>query len=410
MIRIFSLELKRVLKTRSTWFMLALCLLLSILLAVMVLTVDTITHRDLSPAYKGLEAVRIGNAIEAPFTGTVTPELLREANDAYRAVYEQYGEEVPNAVYQELIWKYRPFINLMGAVYVDEATGYTLSPIDIEPAWAEAFYEQRRSYIEDKIAGYELRRDPAAQAQVLAIDDRVELPLYFAPHHGWDTGGEYIHLLTFLLILLCTAVAAPVFSSDYQTEADSIQRCTKNGRAKLAVVKLAAMLLLTLVVYAVCMGIFMLILCTVLGTDGLQTSVQFIITSAISPLTMGQLNGITILSGLLTMLSVTGFTLLVSSRSKTPLVTMIVGFTVILAPTLLRVLSSVNIMEWFRFAVPSGGTGLGNSIYYELTYNVTFLRLGPVSIWSPYVILGAAAVWCVLSIPLAVVSYCRHEV
>lgn len=44
----------------------------------------------------------------------------------------------------------------------------------------------------------------------------------------------------FLLAILCAVIVAPVFSTEYQTGADDIIRCTKNGRMRLATVKIAS--------------------------------------------------------------------------------------------------------------------------------------------------------------------------
>ena len=45
---------------------------------------------------------------------------------------------------------------------------------------------------------------------------------------------DYQVLLIYLITILCVVIASPIFSSDYQTGADDILRCTKHGRGKMA--------------------------------------------------------------------------------------------------------------------------------------------------------------------------------
>lgn len=54
---------------------------------------------------------------------------------------------------------------------------------------------------------------------------------------------DYIVLFIFLFAILRTAAATPTFSDENQTGSDSILRCTKHGRSRLATVKIMAALL-----------------------------------------------------------------------------------------------------------------------------------------------------------------------
>ena len=64
--------------------------------------------------------------------------------------------------------------------------------------------------------------------------DQVKKPYEIYPGYNTDA-MDYQMLLAYVLVLLCTVIAAPVFTSDYQTGADDILRCTKYGTVKLAI-------------------------------------------------------------------------------------------------------------------------------------------------------------------------------
>jgi hypothetical protein len=59
--------------------------------------------------------------------------------------------------------------------------------------------------------------------------------------------------------------------------------------------------------------------------------------------------------------------------------------------------------------LPSGGLGINNNLSYQLG-NMLFIQVGPFSVWSPYLIMGAAAIEIPLFFILAIRAYCKHQV
>ena len=57
----------------------------------------------------------------------------------------------------------------------------------------------------------------------------------------------------------------------------------------------------------------------------------------------------------------------------------------------------------------AGGTGLQNSMYYELTSGFQFLTLGSLAIWTPFVMLAAPVIETPVFALLAKRAYTRHE-
>ena len=237
----------------------------------------------------------------------------------------------------------------------------------------------------------------------------METPFVYRSYRGWGNGIENTAILVFLLTLICATIAAPIFSSEYQTGSDHILRCTRHGRTRLAISKLVSAALLSAVLFSLCMAVITGLLSAVLGAEGLKTSLQMMLPTAIAPMTLGQVNWAVMLFGLATLLATTCFTLFVSAKSRAPITALIIAVVVILLPTILRALAGGNLAQWVRFCLPSGGTGFGSSVYYELTFSTNFLRIGSLSFWSPYVIGGAALVNTLLFAFLSVHAYKRHE-
>ncbi len=66
---------------------------------------------------------------------------------------------------------------------------------------------------------------------------------------------DYTTLYILVLSILCTAIAAPIFANEYQTGSDSILRCTKYGRMKLAVTRILAASSIFIVIFVLGMSI-----------------------------------------------------------------------------------------------------------------------------------------------------------
>jgi len=412
MSRMFGLELKRIIKTKSTLIFIAAALAISCLFAVNLIQGMRLLDREFNRVYVGMDAINKVHELAKPHEGYVLPEKLVEANERYVELAEKYGgaENIPEDVYQNEIWELREFINLVGAVSNDPQTGMTIPPEKRENEDIADFYSMRREFIEEELEGKELKGDTAGQENALELNSRVDEPFFYNAYIGWGDALENITMVILLLVMICAAITAPVFSSEYQTGSDSILRCTKNGRGKLAITKILAAVLIAAAIFVMCMAAMIGIFCAAFGVEGLATSVQMMMPQSIAPLNFGETGIIVITSGLLSFVAVVCFTLFVSSRSRAPMITLIIAFVVILLPTVMRVFGNGNVMQWIRFCLPSGGIGFGNAIYYELLANVDFLRIGAASIWSPYVIVAASAICIVLFMLLTVRSYKRHEV
>ena len=107
--RLLGLEIKRVLKTKLTWILMCVAIVLSILLAYLPATFESGREvgRDgnsVGTELHGMRAVRYYRT-HSSVKGEVTPEILEETVCTYQKVYSEYdsvyGEEVPSEVYYE---------------------------------------------------------------------------------------------------------------------------------------------------------------------------------------------------------------------------------------------------------------------------------------------------------------------
>ncbi len=322
-----------------------------------------------------------------------------------------YDERVTASDYCENVSNVSGILNRMCEAWADPDTGIAPGRDDLTEEQVTGFYDQCRQHIKDLIhleGGGESARTDSAVRQALALYSRAEMPFTYEP--GLTANAiEYVGIYVFLLVLICTFILVPVFASDCQTRADQILRCARDGRGRLAVSRILAGLLLAGVLYVVCMALFLLLLNASFDFQGLDTSLQLLVSvSVFLPLTVGQMELLIGTAGFLSLLATAAFTLFLSGRMKTVASASIAAFTFLILPMVVYMALSGNIGKWIRCLLPSGGVGLMNSFTYA-AMDTGFAYLGNAAIWLPYLMLGAAAAECILFAVLAGVSWCRRE-
>jgi len=408
--RLFHLELKRILTSRRSLILIAAALLMSVVMACLPIGFESVDRPGANGEVielDGMAALRFKQAYYRRESGELTPQRLAEALRRYQACVAEYGSlnDVPLAVYHENILAIRPMLKCLPEAFADPETGIGPDLMDIDPdAVEQHFYEKCAAHLDDVMA-LEQKEHPAAGR--FAAQKYAALGYPFFIHYGMGrTAFDYIIFHILILALLCTAIAAPVFASEYQTGSDSILRCTKFGRGKLAAARIGAVCCTVAVVYLLGMAVQLTILDLAFGPDCLQSSFQTLFSVINLPeLTLWQLQVTLVLVGLLSVLASVGFSLFLSAKCRDPLSVLLLSVVLLLLPTFAYSAAGAT---WLSALLPSAGIGLKNSFLYQLC-DFCFLHLGSLSVWTPYVILASAAVELPLFLALTARAYCRHQ-
>lgn len=408
--RLTYLELKRVIATRSTWVLLAGIILLSAVMAYFPVTYRKayqVDNQGNVTQVEGKEAIECLKQAEEVIEGEVTEETLREAIQIFQDCYREYGAafppEVPIEVYTEKIVPVYPVLEMVSSVLTPDGTYLgTMTDADITPEDASYFYQQYREKMEAK------GKDGAEQEKIRALNEDVETP--FVYHSGFSSESfDYLALYMLLMLLVYVIITSPIFSAEYQTGADSILRCTRYGRVKLAVAKIVAAVVIFVVTFVIGTGIFLLMTNLIFGAEGLQTSVQMLNWVFVIPaLTVGQTQTIMVIGGFLSLFATVSFTLFLSAKCRNVQDSLKIGLLMGLLPTIIYMISSKNPANLIRCILPSGGIGLMNSFLYEVL-GTEFVHAGPAVVWTPYLMAGAALIEIPLFLILTVRAYCRRE-
>ncbi len=278
-IRFLKVELKRILKTRLTLILLSAALLLSFIMAWLPTTFSYNSYTDAqgrTVELQGLASIAYEKELQADIAGTVTPEKVRQAVEDYQTCLARYGAEtsydLPDGVYAAEILPYAPLLHGIREVFADPGSGIAPAILEIDPEKVDDYYDLCSERIVS-LMKQEQKKHPAARQAAVDLYGQVSRPYLFFPGYSTDA-MDYQILLAFLLLLFCTVIAAPVFTSDYQTGADDIFRCTRYGTAKFAVIKVLAAFLICGAAYCLCAAIYILVSNSLWGWECTKTSMQ----------------------------------------------------------------------------------------------------------------------------------------
>ena len=413
--RLLKLEIKRILKTRATLVLLLLALLLSFLMAYLPTTFLYSRYTDADGnivELKGLASIKYEKNLQKDITGAVTPKKVRQAVEAYQACLNKYGVEatydLPDGVYEAEILPYAPLLHGVREIFADPNTGIAPSLMEVDPAEIDNFYDKCLER-NTSLMKQEQKKYPAAQNVAQNLYKEVEKPFLLFPGYNSDP-MDYQIILAFLILLFCTVIAAPVFTSDYQTGADDILRCTKYGKTKFAITKIISALLICGITFSLCAFIYIMVSNSLFGWECTKTSMQMIYSVVNLPnMNIGQLQCFIALAGLLCIMATTSFTLFLSSQFKNVAGSLSMALLFCILPIIVYMALPAEIGNWIYSILPAGGVGLQTSILYA-AIDFDFWNIGKLAIWLPHVMLGAYVIEIPLFAFLTVYSYCKHSV
>ena len=413
MLRIYCLEVKRVLKSHRVIILLLIALAMSVLMAWLPVMYESINQPDENGklvALDGREAIAYKKTLRSIHNGEVTPEKLKNALNRYQNAVSPYGEEsiysgeFPVVLYLETVFPVEALLGRLPEAFSDPKTGQGTNLMAISPDKLDGFYEQTGQHLKD-IMQMEQKKYPTAQEQALQKYAHVKTPFQLYAGYSRDA-FDHLVLFIFILVILCTAAAAPTFSNDYQTRSDSILRCTKYGRSRLAIVKILAALTIFCAAFILCISLHLLISDLAFGLECMETSMQMLYSVISLPaLNLGQLQAVLAIGGLLSLLATISFTLFISAKLKDSLSVILIAIGLCLLP-IFTYSAGAN---WLSFILPSAGIGMQNSLLYQLT-SFNYLHIGSISLWTPYVIIAAAVIEIPVFLFLSIRAYCKHQV
>ena len=398
--RLYYLEMKRLIRTKSVWILMIAMVVLAAVMAYVPVTFIRAYKTDAGnvQAVTGVQAVKISKETRKDMEGEVTEEKIRQAIRVLNEMYQEYGssfmEEVSADVYAEKIYPIMPVLNVIEQVLVPDGKNlYNMETFDVKEEDAATIYEKYREEIQG------LSQNPELVKEMQKISGSVKTPFTYESGMTLET-VDYYTIYLFLVMFAFIVIASPVYAAEYQTGADDVIRCTKNGRVRIAVT-------LAVATFVASSLTFVAVLYILYGGSGFGTSIQMGYVFYLPTLTIGSMLKLQIAGGVLFTLATVSFVLFLSSKCKNVQTALISAFGIAILPMILNMAGNNNVLNIMRCILPTGGFGLINGLQSELMAR-NFALVAGHYIWLPYILLVAAAVAVPVFVGLTIVSYCRR--
>lgn len=405
--RLYYLEMKRLIRTKSVWILMIAMVVLAAVMAYVPVTFIRAYKTDAGnvQAVTGVQAVKISKETRKDMEGEVTEEKIRQAIRVLNEMYQEYGssfmEEVPADVYAEKIYPIMPVLNVIEQVLVPDGKNlYNMEAFDVKEEDAATIYEKCREEIQG------LSQNPELVKEMQKISGSVKTPFTYESGMTLET-VDYYTIYLFLVMFAFIVIASPVYAAEYQTGADDVIRCTKNGRVRIAVTKILVTFTLAVATFVASSLTFVAVLYILYGGSGFGTSIQMGYVFYLPALTIGSMLKLQIAGGVLFTLATVSFVLFLSSKCKNVQTALISAFGIAILPMILNMAGNNNVLNIMRCILPTGGFGLINGLQSELMAR-NFALVAGHYIWLPYILLVAAAVAVPVFVGLTIVSYCRR--
>lgn len=405
--RLYYLEMKRLIRTKSVWILMIAMVVLAAVMAYVPVTFIRAYKTDAGnvQAVTGVQAVKISKETRKDMEGEVTEEKIRQAIRVLNEMYQEYGssfmEEVPADVYAEKIYPIMPVLNIIEQVLEPDGKNlYNMEAFDVKEEDAATIYEKYREEIQ------ELSQNPELVKEMQKISGSVKTPFTYESGMTLET-VDYYTIYLFLVMFAFIVIASPVYAAEYQTGADDVIRCTKNGRVRIAVTKILVTFTLAVATFVASSLTFVAVLYILYGGSGFGTSIQMGYVFYLPALTIGSMLKLQIAGGVLFTLATVSFVLFLSSKCKNVQTALISAFEIAILPMILNMAGNNNVLNIMRCILPTGGFGLINGLQSELMAR-NFALVAGHYIWLPYILLVAAAVAVPVFVGLTIVSYCRR--
>lgn len=405
--RLYYLEMKRLIRTKSVWILMIAMVVLAAVMAYVPVTFIRAYKTDAGnvQAVTGVQAVKISKETRKDMEGEVTEEKIRQAIRVLNEMYQEYGssfmEEVPADVYAEKIYPIMPVLNVIEQVLAPDGKNlYNMEAFDVKEEDAATIYEKYREEIQG------LSQNPELVKEMQKISGSVKTPFTYESGMTLET-VDYYTIYLFLVMFAFIVIASPVYAAEYQTGADDVIRCTKNGRVRIAVTKILVTFTLAVATFVASSLTFVAVLYILYGGSGFGTSIQMGYVFYLPALTIGSMLKLQIAGGVLFTLATVSFVLFLSSKCKNVQTALISAFEIAILPMILNMAGNNNVLNIMRCILPTGGFGLINGLQSELMAR-NFALVAGHYIWLPYILLVAAAVAVPVFVGLTIVSYCRR--
>lgn len=288
----------------------------------------------------GISAARKLKELKKEWAGELTEERLKEViaeNARIQATPEARSRDIQqnNIAYsqgQGLLDIRSMIANSYGGFQ-----NYDYYMIDyLKPEDAGHFYSNRIESLKEWLASQEADQFSKKEKQFLIEQYAdMEVPLKYDDFTGWYEAAYNMPVIIMLMCLIFGFLLAGIFSNETKLKADSIFFSAYHGRRQGVMAKLAAGLIIVTGIYWVVMLVYSAIVLGALGTDGADCMIQISLGGwkSFYNITFLQRHLLILFGGYIGTLFIALLTMLVSAKTKSAVISVMVPFILLLIPS-----------------------------------------------------------------------------
>lgn len=304
------------------------------------------SYKDL----EGIEAINVSNKDRNIYSGKMTEDTFSKAGKVFLDSLNDEDEVIMN---DELL-RYVVYVDalLTQELRLKEMAGEPFSFQELSDDFGYGFYEKENIYYDNLIK--ERTANQAKEDLAKREWQKVEQPyIYYASFDLWVDAVEHVQSLGFVLLIMIALFSSGIIAKDKESGLDEIISTTRHGRKTLLIAKVSIAILMSTLVYLIGIGLYIAILRYILPVNALETSAQLWGTS-ILPYNLGEILQKMIGFGLVGAITLSAFSVLVSSRSNKSSIAMIVTSLVVIISFVLSAMMDLSnpIVKWLSFFIP----------------------------------------------------------
>lgn len=218
----------------------------------------------------------------------------------------------------------------------------------LAPEDAGQFYGRRIGQLKEWLEGDDGQLfSDEEKAFLVQRFEELETPLYYDYMDGWDQLFEYAPTIIMITVLILGFLSAGIFSGEFQLKADAIFYSSRHGRDKGSMAKLGAGLVMSTGIYWTMILLYSAIVLGYLGADGAFCPVQ--VTGrgwkCYYNITIFQEYLLVIFGGYLGALFMLLLVMLVSAKTKTAVLAVVIPFLLQFLPSFLTSVPNPRIIN-----------------------------------------------------------------
>ena len=380
---LISFELKKIIRKRSTVLIILSALFISLSTIFFGAMTET-SYITETEKLRGFQAIENERNIQGQLNGYLTLDYIKQVNIEANQNNPKYWEILPAIGVQEVLLP-----NIISDLTAGNING-----------------------IYDNILNGPLTDKPRPVGtsnevdKLLKMYEQVQVPFYFDYYDGWEKMSSSFSILVALVVSAIIVIClSPVFSEEYSQKTDAIILTTKYGKNKVILAKIISSLIFALSIYLLFGTLNFTLHAAIYGLDGSNANIQLHGWYYQSPynFTFLELNLVSMGLSLIGLLYIAVITLFISSKVKSPFITVILSAAVLYIPKIdvSEISYTANIvLDLFPINMMNAAEHFELGVFYNL-FDMALLQ--------PIMMIFTAAIISVLLITFTYKSFKNHQ-